>query len=57
MAGTFLDGVALSALGLKDFLSGLDDAGRCLIEGRHWKVVCFSRKRETKKNEKVCVGE
>lgn len=40
MAGTFLGGVTLSALGLEDFLSSLGVAGRSLVERRHCWSSC-----------------
>lgn len=35
VTGTFFDGVTLSAFSPEDFVAGLGNAGRSLIEGRH----------------------
>lgn len=57
MTGAFLDGVALSALGLEDLLSYLWIARRSFIERRHLFTVSlfffFSLQRTTKFAEKT----
>lgn len=35
VAGSFVDGVALRALGLEDLLTGFGIAGGTFVEGRH----------------------
>ena len=52
VTGAFLDGVALSALGLEDLLSGLCIAGRCLIKRRHFCGVLKDPKRERRRRER-----
>lgn len=63
VAGAFFYGVALSAFGSKDFISGFGITGWCLFKRRHW-LISPQRKRklglgfglgETKEKEKESI--